>query len=127
AWSAFSQAFQEYPYHVSVLYSGPQHMGPANLLYWKPTGYKATMVGIPYDDLKRWCGPYPADVFIGQFNRVAIVRREIELARRLYDLALPDARIGFEASCHYFYVPLDLVEKVVNCAYLEQTLAPRRR
>ena len=194
AWSAFSQAFQEYPYHISVLYNGPQHMGPANLLYWKPTGYQATMVGIPYDDLKGWRGPYPSNVFTAQFNRVAagwqeglrhleqvvaasdeskrskattdlhmaraarihfastanqarfivvrdqlqadkntdeneellrrelttILEREIDLSQQLYDLALPDARIGFEASCHYFYVPLDLVEKVINCEFLRK-------
>jgi len=29
-----------------------------------------------------------------------------------------DSRIGFEPSCHYFYLPLDLVEKVVNCRWL---------
>ena len=26
-----------------------------------------------------------------------------------------DSRIGFEASNQYYYVPLDLVEKVINC------------
>jgi len=29
-----------------------------------------------------------------------------------------DSRIGFEASNQYFYLPLDLVEKVVNCQYV---------
>jgi hypothetical protein len=43
----------------------------------------------------------------------ALLRAEIELARRQHRLQSVDSRIGFEASNHYFYVPLDLVEKVV--------------
>jgi len=43
---------------------------------------------------------------------------EIALARELYTLTREDSRIGFEPSCHYFYLPLDLVEKVVNCQWL---------
>jgi len=41
--------------------------------------------------------------------------QEIGSAVRLYYLQRRDSRIGFEASNHYFYVPLDLVEKVINC------------
>jgi hypothetical protein len=52
AWSKFSKAFQEFPFDISVLYNGPQHMGPANLFFEKPTNYQATMVGLPYDDLE---------------------------------------------------------------------------
>ena len=43
---------------------------------------------------------------------------EIVLARQLLALVREDSRIGFEPSCQYFYVPLDLVEKVVNCRWL---------
>ncbi len=43
---------------------------------------------------------------------------EILLARQLYTLTLEDSRIGFEPSCQYFYLPLDLVEKVINCRWL---------
>ena len=64
AWTAFSTAFQQYPFDVPVLYLCPVHLGPANPLYLEKTGYAATMVGgIPYDDLKAWRGQYPADVF----------------------------------------------------------------
>jgi len=45
-------------------------------------------------------------------------RDEIKQARRLYQLAKEDSRIGFEASNQYHYLPLDLVEKVINCEYL---------
>ena len=196
AWTAFSQAFREFPNHIQVGYLGPQHMGPANPLYWESTGYRATMVGIPYDDLKSWCGPYPPKVLTAQFNRVAsgwqegvghfenvvatsdakkrptaisdlrvaraagihfasaanqarfvvvrdqlqshdgavdqrdvlrlelitIIEREIEFAQHLYDLARADARIGFEASVQYYYLPLDLVEQVVNCEHIQDQI-----
>ena len=173
AWKAFSSAFREYPYDGAVLYNGPQQFGPANLLFASPTGYHATMVGFPYDDLNAWRGPYPPEVFASQFEKVArgwqagvaelrgvsgtaaledqrlaqaaslhfasaanqarfvlarsagrrdemarIARGEAALARALYDLTLDDSRIGFEASNQYYYVPLDLVEKVINCEYI---------
>jgi hypothetical protein len=193
AWTKFSRAFQEYPYSGAVLYNGPQQMGPANLLYARPTGYAATMVGFPYDDLKGWRGPYPPQVFADQFQKVAdgwadgladleaaqklvppdrqtfaaadlrvaqaaylhfasaanqahfimsrdallaatepaeaskhrralvaILDREIDFARQLFKLSSADSRLGFEASNHYFYVPRDLIEKVLNCEQLKR-------
>lgn len=176
AWSAFSRAFREYPYDGAVLYNGPQQFGPSNLLYARPTGYRSTMIGFPYDDLNGWRGPYPPEVLAGQFEKVAkgwdeglaalarvtgataaadlrlaraaglhlassaaqarfvlardagrrdecraIADDEARRARALFDLSLDDARIGFESSNHYFYMPLDLVEKVVNCDWVERT------
>ena len=44
-----------------------------------------------------------------------IVRAEIALARRLHAIQSRDSRIGFEASNEYYYVPVDLAEKVINC------------
>lgn len=197
AWQSFSTAFQEFPFG-SGIYNAPLQMGPANLLWARPTRYAATMVGIPYDDLKGWCGPYPPEVFAAQLLKIAdgfdaalaalrnaaqtappsaqhrdalegelrvaqaasihfrsaalqcqfvaardalaqtapdssaapaareelrrILHLEIDLARRLYDLQTRDSRLGFEATNHYFYVPLDLAEKVVNCHHLLATL-----
>ena len=71
AWTAFSTAFRQYPYDGGVLYNCPVQVGPANPLYLKKTGYRATMTGIPYDDLTAWRGPYPAEVFAAQFEKVA--------------------------------------------------------
>lgn len=48
------------------------------------------------------------------------VESEIDMARKLYPLAQADARIGFEPSCQYFYLPLDMIEKVINCRWLLQ-------
>ncbi|MBI5817564.1 MAG: hypothetical protein HZA88_01110 [Verrucomicrobia bacterium] len=194
AWTLASNAYRQYPFHISVVYTSPVQWGPANPLYPSKTGYRATMWGIPYDDLDRWRGPYPPDVFATQFEKMvqewnpgiaelrlavkktppnrrkevqadlrfaeaaaihfqavanqsrfviardalakdpktlspeqrrhfqAEIKRclesEIALARQLWTLVREDSRIGFEPSCHYFYLPLDLVEKVVNCRWL---------
>ncbi|TNJ63502.1 hypothetical protein FE784_25335 [Paenibacillus hemerocallicola] len=69
--AAFSKAFRDFPFHVSVLYTAPQNSGPSNLLHVHPTGYSATMVGFPYDDVKRWRAIYPADTFEEQFRKLA--------------------------------------------------------
>ena len=189
AWTRFSDAFREYPYTNEGLYVSPNQMGPANLLYATPTGYSATMVGIPYDVVNAWRGIYPADVFAGQletlsaewraglpelekavaaapaelkadaeadlrFARAAelhfrsmasqtrftvardaliagaadrgphldairrAVAEETEGAKELFALARDDSRIGYEASNHYYYLPQDLAEKLINCHYV---------
>ena len=65
AWRLLSDGFRQYPFHVSVVYTSPVQLGPANPLYPTKTGYRATMWGLPYDDLDGWRGPYPPEVFIG--------------------------------------------------------------
>ena len=63
--------------------------------------------------------PAPAS----QINEMKqIARSEMELARRLYAIARQDSTIGYEASNHYYYRPLDLAEKVLNCEYLVRCL-----
>ena len=71
AWKACSEGFKEYPYNSATAYFGPHHMGPANPLLKVPAGYHATMVGLPYDDLKKWRSVYPAEVWIAQMEKVA--------------------------------------------------------
>ena len=71
AWTEFSEAFREFPYHISTVYQGPQQMGPANPFYIKPTGKASTMVGIPYDDLEHWRAVYPGNVWADQMAKVA--------------------------------------------------------
>lgn len=201
AWELMSEAFREFPYHSGTVYNAPLQMGPANLLYPEKTGYKATMVGLPYDDLKSWRSVYPPDIFISQLEKVAagfdrgkallqdialepktsaaqrfnleqeqriaevcsihfqsvanqcrfilnrddlestsdssdaaslisrlrkIIKAEITLATRLREIQLEDSRFGFEASNHYFYLPGDLAEKILNCRFLLQTWLPDR-
>ncbi len=199
AWTLASEAYRQYPFHISVVYASPVQWGAANPLYPTKTGYSATMWGIPYDNLDGWRGPYPPEVFAAQFEKVAAgfgpgvaelqlavektppdrrkeaqadlrfaqaaaihfqsvanqarfvmardalakdskslspeqrdrlrtelkrcLESEIVLARQLWALVREDSRIGFEPSCHYFYLPLDLVEKVVNCRWLMKHFA----
>ncbi|MHB8865185.1 MAG: hypothetical protein ACYC6N_22635 [Pirellulaceae bacterium] len=194
AWTLMSEAYREYPFHISVVYTSPVQWGAANALYPTKTGYSATMWGIPYDDVDGWRGPYPPDVLTTQFEKIAdgwrsglaeltqavaktppdrkddaqadlrfaraatihfqsvanqtrfvqardalaigtstlstdiraqlqsqlqqLLASEIKLAAELFTLVQEDSRIGFEPSCQYFYLPLDLVEKVVNCRWL---------
>lgn len=196
AWTVFSDGFRAFPFHITTLYEGPQHMGPANPLYLKPTGYMATMVGIPYDDLTTWRSIYPAEVWIGQMAKVRdgfargcnlwtrlaeqttgavrqevlrelglfrtvelhfascvnqarfvvtrdqlsnakeeatrekcraelrkIVQAELDVSKRLLPLAKADSRIGYESSNQYFYIPQDLLEKILCCRYILAELA----
>ena len=175
----FSAAFGEFPFDIGVAYNAPQNFAPAAPFYLEKTGYRATMVGFPYDDLDGWRSIYPADVFEARFAKLVTgwkdgltllqahlgkTERFDELARmafaaynhfastlhhirfvRLRDalaadpgnpaikaamtevleserelvcahirLRLADARIGYEASNHYFYTLQDLKEKLVN-------------
>ncbi|HEY0455106.1 MAG TPA: hypothetical protein VGE41_01960 [Verrucomicrobiae bacterium] len=202
AWTRWSKAFREFPFDGGLVYSAPLQVGPANLLWEKPTGFAASMVGFPYDDLERWRAVYPAPVYIGQLEKVAdgfldgmrelkavggklklsgpekarlaeelriaeaaglhfqsaasqarivMARRQLaqakavddakkgiedlqrslemekEAAKRLYSLQAEDSRLGFEASNQYYYVPLDLVEKVLNCRDLLDRWLPTQR
>ncbi|KKR03706.1 MAG: hypothetical protein UT30_C0021G0005 [Candidatus Uhrbacteria bacterium GW2011_GWF2_39_13] len=70
AWKKFSNAFREFPFHVKVLYFAPMAYGSQNLLYPKKTGYKASMIGFPYDDLETWRAIYPELIFEKQFQNL---------------------------------------------------------
>ncbi|MHB9137803.1 MAG: hypothetical protein ACYC4Q_00195 [Victivallaceae bacterium] len=74
AWDCFGRAFEEFPLNdTAQLYTAPQNFGPMNLLFEKPTGYTATMVGFPYDDLETWRGNYyPEDIFEEQFRKLSV-------------------------------------------------------
>lgn len=71
AWQAWSRAFSQFPYHIRTVYTAPLQMGPANPLWENPTGYRATMVGLPYDDLTAWRAVFPPEVWISQLLQVA--------------------------------------------------------
>ena len=204
AWQEYSRAFSEFPFHGGLVYSAPMQVGPTNPLWGSPTGYAASMVGFPYDDLDGWRAVYPPEVFIGQFEKVAtgferahaeittafqacrgkltseqraaalkelnvgeaaaihfrsvanqarfilarrrlagaksqddvqsacaelegLLRAEMGLARRLHAIQSSDSRIGFESTNQYYYVPVDLAEKVVNCHDLLTRWLPAAR
>ena len=202
AWKKYSTAFSEFPFHGGLVYSAPLQAGPSNPLWEKPTGYQASMVGIPYDHLDAWRAVYPPEVFIGQLEKIATgfesalkalklnsagltmsrvqrhtldkemdvaeaaaihfqsvanqarfvrdrdllaaskdrasggalveklestLRSELALAKRLFVIQSRDSRIGFEATNHYFYVPADLIEKILICRDLLDRWLPGLR
>lgn len=67
----FSEAFDEYPFHLGTAYRGTQELAPANLLYEKPTGFQATMTGYPYDDLDGWRSIFPVKTYMGQLKKLS--------------------------------------------------------
>lgn len=67
----FSEAFSHYPFHIVVAYKGPQYMGPSNPLFEHKTGLRATMTGLPYDDIDEWRGIFPVEVLEKQFGLMA--------------------------------------------------------
>ncbi|MDD5664023.1 MAG: hypothetical protein PHT71_07190, partial [Victivallaceae bacterium] len=74
AWECFDKAFVEFPLNgCNQLYKAPQNFGPMNLLHLKPSNYKATMMGYPYDDLYGWCGcgHFPEEIFEKQFKKLS--------------------------------------------------------
>lgn len=56
-----------------------------------------------------------------------VLREEAVLAADLYRVQSADSRVGYEATNHYFYVPLDLAEKVLNCYDLLERWLPEER
>ncbi len=66
----FSAAFRHFPFDVGTMYRSPVNAGARNLLHLQDTGFKSTMVGYPYDDLKGWRSVYPEDIFEDHFRMV---------------------------------------------------------
>lgn len=167
AWTAFSEGFTNYPFTCGTIYNGPQQWGPANPLYARKTGWRSTMVGIPYDDIDGWRTLYPRAVYADLIGKVAdgfevgcklmegvaekreldmfraeqmhfascrdqakfviardagdvkemrrIAKVELDRAKEYWRIVRADSRIGYESSNHYFFVPRDVLEKVLSC------------
>jgi hypothetical protein len=54
---------------------------------------------------------------------IEIAERERELAKSQYFITRDESLIAYEASNHYYYTPVDLLEKILNC---EQVIAELR-
>ena len=67
AWKIFSDAFREYPFNQSLLYTGPVNCGPKNLLFDRPSGRRATMIAFPWDDIHAWKGQFSEEQLREQF------------------------------------------------------------
>ncbi len=67
----FSEAFDEFPFHINVVYTAAQNVGCTNQLWLENTGWHATMVGYPYDDLNCWKSIFPVEVYIEQLKKLS--------------------------------------------------------
>lgn len=76
AQSRLSQAFSHFPFHIDSLYYGPQNYGPMAPFFSEQTGYRASMIGYPYDDIERWSGIYPANVYENEYRQLCDGWRE---------------------------------------------------
>jgi hypothetical protein len=112
AWKHFSAAFENFPLHnIHQLYYGPQNVGPRVLLFDKPSNYKSTMVGFPYDDLKSWRGNhYPEDVFEESFKKMSegwakglelLLSAKASIPSILYDNFIDLFNVSEAAYCHF--------------------------
>ena len=67
----FSGAFAQFPFHIGVAYSAPQNFGVSAPFHMQKTGYGATMIGFPYDDINSWRSIYPVDAYESQMQKTA--------------------------------------------------------
>lgn len=65
-----SDAFSHFPFHIDSLYYGPQNFGPMAPFFLEKTGYSASMVGYPFDDIRGWSGIYPVDVYENEYRQL---------------------------------------------------------
>jgi hypothetical protein len=69
AYACFDEGFRHFPFDRNHgLYVAPMNFGPANLLFDRPTGYRSTMLGFPYDDLVNWRDRYPENIYEEEFR-----------------------------------------------------------
>ena len=88
AWRECSSTYTEYPFNISTIYNGPHHIGPSNIFYVTPTNYRATMVGIPYDNYDRWRSIYPIEVWYSQMEKCAVgFEKGVTLLEKAYKVA----------------------------------------
>lgn len=71
-----SDAFSHFPFHIDSLYYGPQNFGPMAPFFLEKQVFRASMVGFPYDDLERWRGIYPAEVYENEYGQLVEGWRE---------------------------------------------------
>ncbi len=69
AWQLFSDAFQQYPFSDSLVYSSVVQCGPAALIYFEPTGLKPRIMN-SYDNLD-WTQPFGPRIVSDVFEKMA--------------------------------------------------------
>jgi hypothetical protein len=56
-----------------------------------------------------------------------LVQDEMRLAEQFLRICREDSRVGFEASLQYFYLPLDIQEKLVACRFMLEKQIPEAK
>lgn len=96
AWGLFSDAFGQYPFSDSVVYSSVVQCGPAALLYFEPTGLTPRIMN-SYDNLG-WTQPFGPRIVANMFRKMAsgweLGLKELEGAMQ----AVPAAQRGHAAT-----------------------------
>jgi hypothetical protein len=64
----------------------------------------------------------PAEQRRARARMAELAQDEMELSKQQYFIARNESLIAYEASNHYYYTPLDLVEKMLNCDFVKRTL-----
>lgn len=103
---------------------GELRVGEAAALHFRSTANQARFV-----QARRTlaAGPSRSEATAALARLEGVLTDELRLAQRLHDLQVADSRLGFEASNQYFYIPLDLAEKVINCRDLLDRWLPAQR
>ncbi|MCL1794892.1 MAG: hypothetical protein FWG34_13620 [Oscillospiraceae bacterium] len=105
AQKTFSGAFAEFPFHIATAYVAPQNFGVSAPFYMQKTGYGATMIGFPYDDIDSWRSIYPAEIYETQMQKVAngmeeALKKFDEIENPENKLLCDMATIAEAALCH---------------------------
>ncbi len=110
--SIFSKAFREFPFHIGTLYTGPQNSGPSNPLYYKPSGFNASMTCYAYDDLDSWRAMYPRDIYIGQLRKLSDGWREgLKEIENMPDCLFKQVSLGGYALFYSSYLQSEFIDK----------------
>ena len=119
ACSCFDRAFRYFPLNgTAQLYTAPQNFGPVNTLFIRETGYTATMIGFPYDDIKTWRGIYPEQPFAEAFQMLSeLWQKGVNLLKEAEKFVPAEKKsryadllsVAEACSCHFFSTWLQIV------------------
>ena len=71
-----SDAFENFPFSLNVLYFAPQTLGPGEFWNYHNSDLPATMVCFSYDDYEKYTQPFGIDVYLDQMKKLVEGFRE---------------------------------------------------
>ena len=107
----FSDAFREFPFHLDMLYFGPQNGGPTNLLFETPSGFSATMTCYAFDDMDTWRANYPREVLIDQLQKLSSLwAKGLELIQDMPQCSFRQVALGGYALFRSSYLQARFIQ-----------------